>query len=58
MWANCPLILGYPIQVQEMYGREMLHQSMETVTLSDAQSGSIQISLAQPDNHNLKSPNF
>lgn len=36
----------------------MLHQSMETVTLSDAQSGSIQIPLAQPDNHNLKSPNF
>lgn len=36
----------------------MQHQSMETVALSDAHIGSIQIPLAQPNNHNLKTPNF
>lgn len=31
---------------------------MEAVALPGAQSGSIQIPLAQPNNHNLKTPNF
>lgn len=31
---------------------------MEAVTLPSAQSGSIQIPLAQLNNHNLKTPNF